>query len=106
MLPFCYRSIKCHKPLKKTPLRIVRPYPENPQTLGEHIRKRRIDLGLPQPEMAKMLGVSNAAAADWEYDDTLPLKRFWRRIKEFIGPDSAHAIDRLLRAKGSNIACR
>ena len=87
MLPFCYRSIKCHKPLKKKVLRIMRPYPENPQTLGELIRKRRIDLGLSQPEIARILGVSYSAATDWEYDDTRPLKRFWGKIKDFLGPD-------------------
>ncbi len=96
MLPFCDRKLLGCKPNKKRQLRIVRPYPENPNTLGEFIRKRRIDLGLSQPELAKILGVSHAAASDWEYGDTRPMKRFWARIKEFLGSELAIGFDRLV----------
>jgi len=33
-------------------------YPNNPETIGEHIRKKRIDSGLSQAELAKILNMS------------------------------------------------
>jgi DNA-binding transcriptional regulator YiaG len=46
--------------------RIPKPYPENPTTLGEHLRKRRNELGLFQKEVAKHLGVSQWTLIGWE----------------------------------------
>ena len=98
MLPFCCRRLVGRKSKKKKALRVVLPYPSNPRTFGEHLRKRRIDLGLTQPEMAKILGVSNSAAGDWEYGDTRPLKRFRDKIREFMGAGLAATIEPLLKS--------
>jgi DNA-binding transcriptional regulator YiaG len=46
--------------------RIPKPYPENPTTLGEHLRKRRCELGLFQKDVAKLLGVNHWTLIGWE----------------------------------------
>jgi len=35
-------------------------YPINPKTIGEHIRKKRMDLRLMQKEVAKIIGVTES----------------------------------------------
>ena len=41
-------------------------YSETPQTLGEHLKKRRRELGLLQREAGERLGVTNETVANWE----------------------------------------
>jgi transcriptional regulator with XRE-family HTH domain len=42
-------------------------YPVEPRTLGEHIRKRRLDLGLHQSEIARQIGVTESTVWNWEH---------------------------------------
>jgi hypothetical protein len=51
-VPFCRQTPFTLKALR------AKDYSENPQTLGEHLKKRRRQLGLLQRETAEMLGVS------------------------------------------------
>jgi transcriptional regulator with XRE-family HTH domain len=64
-----------------------KPYPTNPTTLGEHLRKRRMELGLYQREVAVKLGVTVDAAASWEKDRKHPELRHWPKIIAFLGCD-------------------
>jgi transcriptional regulator with XRE-family HTH domain len=64
-----------------------KPYPTNPSTLGEHLRKRRMELGLYQQEVAVKLGVTVDAAASWEKDRKHPKLRHWPKIIAFLGYD-------------------
>lgn len=41
-------------------------YSEDPQTLGEHLKKRRKELGLLQREAGQRMGVSAETVANWE----------------------------------------
>ncbi len=43
-------------------------YPKSLETLGDHIRKRRLDLGLEQQQVAARLGVSESTVWNWEND--------------------------------------
>ena len=43
-----------------------RKYKPAPNSLGEKLRKKRIQLGLTQQELAKLLGVSYYTIANWE----------------------------------------
>lgn len=38
-----------------------------PETVGEHIRKRRLDLGLLQIEVAQIIGVTESTVGNWEH---------------------------------------
>jgi hypothetical protein len=40
-------------------------YPINPQVIGEHIRKRRLDLGLLQIEVALQISVTESTVWNW-----------------------------------------
>lgn len=41
--------------------------PMETRTLGEHIRKRRLDLGLLQIEVARIIGVTESTVWNWEH---------------------------------------
>ena len=62
-------------------------YPEHSETLGEHIRKRRMDLGLLQKEAAAKLGVDDATLWNWEHDKGSPAVRHWPALLAFLGYD-------------------
>jgi transcriptional regulator with XRE-family HTH domain len=67
----------------------VRPrdYAECPQKLGEHLRKRRIEQGLIQKEVAKQLGVNTWTYILWEHGRSTPTIRFYPSIFGFLGYD-------------------
>jgi transcriptional regulator with XRE-family HTH domain len=56
--------ISCHVTLRgrKTPPGS----PENPRTWGEHLKRRRLTLGLRQREVAERLGVTTKTYTNWE----------------------------------------
>ena len=65
----------------------VRPkdYIESPQSLGEHLRKRRIEQGLIQKEVAKRLGVNTWTYILWEQDRSQATVRYYPAIFSFLG---------------------
>lgn len=60
-------------------------YPQNPVTLGEYLRKKRIDLGLTQEDLAARLQVTVGTVCNWEKDHFSPQKRFQPRLHDFLG---------------------
>tara|TARA_B100000315_G_scaffold32482_1_gene27385 strand:+ start:275 stop:496 length:222 start_codon:yes stop_codon:yes gene_type:complete len=58
-------------------------YPLNPKTIGEHIRKRRMDLGLEQKDLAKIIGVTESSIWNWE-NGWNPSKRYMKKIEGFF----------------------
>jgi transcriptional regulator with XRE-family HTH domain len=77
--PFCHVTLRGRKP---------RPgYPEEPKTLGEHLRKRRVDLGLRQKDAAERLGANPKTYENWEQEKYEPEFRFLPAIIEFLGYD-------------------
>jgi transcriptional regulator with XRE-family HTH domain len=62
-------------------------YHEDPRTLGEHLRRRRMDLGLLQREVAKRIGVSVDTVLGWEIRGRQPAVRSWPAILAFLGAD-------------------
>lgn len=76
-------------PLGPLHLKALRPlpYPRQPGTLGECLRKRRHELGLRQKDVARALGVSNSTVLHWEIDRTTPPVRYVPSIIEFLGYD-------------------
>jgi len=55
-------SFSIHIPLGKQPLP---GYPTNPVTIGDHIRKRRMDLGLLQREFREIIGITESSVWNW-----------------------------------------
>jgi DNA-binding XRE family transcriptional regulator len=60
-------------------------YPKTPTTIGEHIRKRRLDLNLFQKEVAKIIGVSEDSVTYWETSRSYPQIRHIPSIVSFLG---------------------
>jgi len=55
-----------------------------PKTLGEKLRRRRIELGLQQKEVAARLGVTASTVWNWEHGWAIR-KTFIPRIFAFLG---------------------
>jgi len=77
-LPFCHRVL-CGRKLKSSK------YPKQPNTLGDHIRKRRLDLGLFQKQVAEQIGVSEETIYRWESNESSPQVKFIPAIIKFLG---------------------
>ena len=70
-----------------------RNYPINPKTLGEHLRKKRIDLHLSMSQLARLLGVgvTDTAIEKWEKNQNRPTSEHKNQIIQFLGYDPAIA---------------
>jgi len=68
-------------PLKK---QLLPGYPEFPLAIGEHIRKRRMDLGLLQREVAEIIGVVEPTIWNWEHG-VEPELQYNPKIIKFLG---------------------
>lgn len=78
-MPFCQKQESIAKPISG--------YPQSPRHIGEHLRKRRIDLGLRQEDVAREIRVSPFTIINWELGETRPRVDFGPRIIEFLGYD-------------------
>jgi len=67
--------------------KLVKRYPAIPRNLAEHLRKRRLDLGLTQEEAAQRFGISVAAYNGWEGGRGSPSIGKWPKIFDFLGYD-------------------
>jgi len=75
LLPF---TLTAQKPSEKV-------YPRDPVTLGDHLKKRSLDLGLFQKDVATTIGVDTATITNWEKGRSQPEIRFTPRVVEFLG---------------------
>ena len=86
------RTIRHQRKLSSIHFRQLRRYLTLPQTLGEHLRKERIDRHLSMTQLAKVmrLGITDSAIEKWEKNQNRPTADHRRRIVEFLGfdPDS------------------
>jgi transcriptional regulator with XRE-family HTH domain len=55
------------------------------QTLGERIKKWRLEKGLFQRDLAKLIGVDEMTIVNWEKGRTKPTEKNIERIKEILG---------------------
>jgi transcriptional regulator with XRE-family HTH domain len=67
-------------------------YPQELRTIGDHLRKRRLDLGIRQKDVAKKLGVDETTVNNWERGRTNPTRRGMIRLLHFLGYDLGSAI--------------
>jgi transcriptional regulator with XRE-family HTH domain len=77
-LPFGPKSLKSLKPV---------PYERVPRTLGQHLKKRRLKLGLFQRDLRMLFKLEKETYANWERDRCYPAMRHWPGIIEFLGRD-------------------
>ena len=62
-------------------------YPKQLVTIGDHIRKRRLDLKLFQRELAEMVGTHSTEISAWENNKVIIPKRCQEKIIAFLGYD-------------------
>jgi len=87
MLPFCKRTVSV--PRKDISPVWTRSFPvaKQPETLGQHLRKKRFDSGLRQSEVAQRLYISYRTLSCWECDRIHPTWEYWPRIVSYLGYD-------------------
>ena len=59
--------------------------------VGDHVRKRRLDLKLIQRDVAKLIGVDATTVFNWEAGRATPELRHMPRIIAFLGYDPSPA---------------
>lgn len=67
------------------PREFPRGYPQRRASLGAHIRRQRLDLGLPQRILAERWRVTRATVAGWELGRCQPSIRHWPLVVDFLG---------------------
>ena len=77
-LPICNIVLKAIKPERK-------PYPKELKTYGDHLRKKRLDLNLSQPQVAKIINVTTDSITNWELNRTEPNLNHIPKIISFLG---------------------
>lgn len=77
-----------------------------PRTLGEHIRKRRLELRLSQQQASRRLGWSWRTVFNWENEKTKPAVESIPAIIGFLGydpfPEAASLSDQLAAVRRAN----
>ncbi len=105
-MPFCQLTITASHPKKLG-------YPTALVTIADHIRKRRLDLGLFQRQVAAQIGVDEASIWNWEKGGVKPEVHFMASIISFLGynplPEPKGLPGRLIWARSSRgmsrVAC-
>ena len=77
-LPFYYLTLRATKPRNPA-------YPEHMESLGDHLRQRRLDLRMHQKDVARIVNVSTSTVTNWEKNRTTPRLHFLPKIYEFLG---------------------
>jgi transcriptional regulator with XRE-family HTH domain len=70
--------LRAKKPVNKR-------YPRELKTIGDHIRKRRLDLGLQQTQVALLICVDKTTIMNWERGHRTPAIRHIPAIIRFLG---------------------
>lgn len=85
ILPFCFFTIKVEQETFSAFILRKKGVIPLPQTLGEHLRNRRLVLGLRQEDVARQLGTLREVYDRWERDERQPVVSEWPGIIAFLG---------------------
>ena len=78
-------ALPCCKPIVINALRVSRHHPKEIITFGDHIRAKRLDMGLHQKDVAKALKVTTSTIVNWEKNRTKPPFTYYKDICSFLG---------------------
>jgi DNA-binding transcriptional regulator YiaG len=105
-LPFCHLSRSARRARHSVYWRLVNRYPECPKTVGQHLRKRRLDLGLMQSQVARTLGVHIETFKNWERGVCAPTGSVVPKVIGFLGydpfPDPESLAERIVQYRQTN----
>lgn len=85
ILPFCFFTIRASRTALRFRNLTRKGFILNPQTLGQHLKSRRLLLQLTQEQVAKQLGTLREQYERWERDEISPVVSFWPRLIRFLG---------------------
>ena len=77
-MPFCKVALWAKKPVSAA-------YPTELRTVGDHMRKRRLELEMLQKDVAKEFGATVCTYRNWEKNRSNPSLVFIPMIIEFLG---------------------
>ena len=86
-LPFCRATLHGVRCPIGPYLSKVKGYPAKPKTIGEAIRKRRLDLGLRQIDVAKIIRCNQMSVLNWEKGHTQPQTNKMAEVQRFLNDD-------------------
>lgn len=69
----------------KAKLPINQAYPLELNTIGDHLRKVRIDRKLSQKDLSKIISVTEDTITGWELNRNSPKPKYIKKIIEFLG---------------------
>ena len=78
-MPFCKIELKAARPPSSPD------YPNTLNTLGDHIRKKRLDLGLHQKDVAQIIDTTENTIWNWENNYATPSLPYIPKIIKFLG---------------------
>lgn len=85
-MPFCHLELRA---ARRKPAN----YPKQINSLGDHIRTRRLDLKLLQKQVADQIGVHEITISNWEVNATVPEVRYIPAIIRFLDYDPQPATE-------------
>ena len=82
----CVAKLKFLQPIEFFAEKIPENYPRAFNHIGDHIRAKRLNLGIQVQEAAKMIGVHQATLKNWEHKHVdEPGIAHWPKIIRFLG---------------------
>ncbi len=85
VLPFCYFDLRVPAEALNSFILRKKGLSDQPNTLGEHLRNRRLVLGLRQEDVAARLGTLREVYERWERDERQPVVSVWPLVLAFLG---------------------
>ncbi len=64
---------------------LAKDYPPSLDTIGDHLKKKRLDLKLTKVTLAKLLQVNVMTIGSWERGEKAPVPRMYKKIIGFLG---------------------
>jgi DNA-binding transcriptional regulator YiaG len=87
VLPFCHLQIKALRSPYPRLWKCTQTASKAPKTLGEHVKKRRLELHLLQSQLARLLRVDRASVQNWERSIHEPNAEVIPNVIDFLGYD-------------------
>lgn len=78
-------ALPCSQLEQKVPKPLGNKYIQNPVTLGDRIRNRRLELRLFQKDVAELIGVTENCIAYWEKNRSQPTVCYYPALISFLG---------------------
>ena len=87
LLGICHRRLVVNIPQISLHRRRLRGVLDAPKTLGEHLRRKRVDMGLGNVQVAEIMGVAYQTIERWEHNRRPITPKNQETIVRFLGYD-------------------